>query len=96
MEIATNAITFWNFQKQQICANLEKKVEYYRETVCAMKRDVTQHKGDSETKIRRLEQQLEQAQAKLKDLNDERTGAKNRYGEHSRCVKKRKPDDFLL
>lgn len=96
MEIANNAITFWNFQKQQICTNLERKVEYYRETVCTMKRDVAQHKSDSETKIRRLEQQLEQAQARLKDLNEERTAAKARYGEHSRCVKKRKPDDFLL
>ncbi|KXJ74294.1 E3 ubiquitin-protein ligase CCNB1IP1 isoform X1 [Aedes albopictus] len=97
MEIANNAITFWNFQKQQICANLERKLEYYREMVCTMKRDGAQQKADTEMKIRRLEQQLEQAKVKLRQQqDDERQAGKNRFGEPSRCVKKRKPDDFLL
>ncbi|EAT37609.1 AAEL010421-PA [Aedes aegypti] len=96
MEIANNAITFWNFQKQQVCANLERKLEYYREMVCTMKRDGAQQKTENEVKIRRLEQQLEQAKVKLRQLDDERQAAKTRFGEPSRCVKKRKPDDFLL
>lgn len=96
MEIANNAITFWNFQKQQVCANLERKLEYYREMVCTMKRDGAQQKTENEVKIRRLEQQLEQAKVKLRQLDDERQAAKSRFGEPSRCVKKRKPDDFLL
>nr|XP_029730175.1 E3 ubiquitin-protein ligase CCNB1IP1-like isoform X2 [Aedes albopictus] len=83
--------------KQQICANLERKLEYYREMVCTMKRDGAQQKADTEMKIRRLEQQLEQTKVKLRQQqDDERQAGKNRFGEPSRCVKKRKPDDFLL
>ncbi|XP_021693454.1 E3 ubiquitin-protein ligase CCNB1IP1 isoform X2 [Aedes aegypti] len=82
--------------KQQVCANLERKLEYYREMVCTMKRDGAQQKTENEVKIRRLEQQLEQAKVKLRQLDDERQAAKTRFGEPSRCVKKRKPDDFLL
>lgn len=99
MEIANNAITFWNFQKHQLCANLERKVEYYRETVSSLKRKMMQEKSEAEGKIHRLEQQLEQTRAKMIESNEDQSAARDKRGELSRkdhCEKKRRMDDFLF
>ncbi|XP_058813764.1 E3 ubiquitin-protein ligase CCNB1IP1-like [Topomyia yanbarensis] len=100
MEIANNAITFWNFQKQQVCLNLERKLEYYRESVSRLKKEVAQEKSDAESKTNRLEKQLEQAQTRIKELSEENAiTSREARGEHSRMdhqARKRKMDDFLL
>ncbi|XP_055633207.1 E3 ubiquitin-protein ligase CCNB1IP1-like [Toxorhynchites rutilus septentrionalis] len=100
MEIANNAITFWNFQKHQVCSNLERKVEYYRETIATLKRKLTQEKGEAEGKILRLEQQLEQTKSRMAELNEAAASlTRDRRGELSRkdrCEKKHRTDDFLF
>ncbi|XP_058467679.1 E3 ubiquitin-protein ligase CCNB1IP1-like [Malaya genurostris] len=93
MEIANNGITFWNFQKQQVCLNLERKVEYYRETVTRLKKDLAQDKSEAASKIHRLEQQLELVQSKLNEANEEKAALRATSGEHARNhhqVKKRR------
>ncbi|XP_053698585.1 E3 ubiquitin-protein ligase CCNB1IP1-like [Sabethes cyaneus] len=98
MEIANSAITFWNFQKQQVCVNLERKVQYYKETLSKFKQDMALAKNDAELKIHRLEQQLESCLARNKELSE--TPGRETRGEHHRKAeqqaRKRKMDDFLL
>ncbi|XP_053685644.1 E3 ubiquitin-protein ligase CCNB1IP1-like [Sabethes cyaneus] len=98
MEIANSAITFWNFQKHQVCVNLERKVQYYKETISKFKQDMALAKSDTELKIHRLEQQLESCLAKNKELTE--TPGRDTRGEHHRKAeqqaRKRKMDDFLL
>ncbi|XP_055525492.1 E3 ubiquitin-protein ligase CCNB1IP1-like [Wyeomyia smithii] len=99
MEIASSAITFWTFQKQQMCVNLEQKVQYYKETVSKLKQDMALVKSDAEVKIHRLEQQLENTLVKDRALN-ETPRVRETRGEHYRQAeqhaRKRKMDDFLL
>ncbi|XP_055587223.1 E3 ubiquitin-protein ligase CCNB1IP1-like [Uranotaenia lowii] len=95
MEIANNAITFWNFQKQQICINLERKVEYYRESIAKMKKTAAQDRAEAQSKIESLQQQLEQVLVHNSELQKAPTKRDSRGNHPRHCEKKRRMNDFL-
>ncbi|XP_039441993.1 E3 ubiquitin-protein ligase CCNB1IP1-like [Culex pipiens pallens] len=101
MEIATVAIAFWNHQKLQVCANLTRKNEFYKESALVARKE----RDDAEEQLRRVKVQLGQVQAENHELKEKIVATKrNRRRDSSeRDHKKlgiekqrRQEDDFLL
>lgn len=94
MEIATVAIAFWNHQKQQVCANVVRKNEHYKESVLTARKE----RDDAEERLRRVEVELERARAKIHELErgGDKLAAANRCNKDPISKKRREEDDFLL
>ncbi|KAL9693074.1 hypothetical protein quinque_012359 [Culex quinquefasciatus] len=101
MEIASVAIAFWNHQKLQVCANLTRKNDFYKESALVARKE----RDDAEEQLRRVKAQLGQVQAENHELKEKMVATKrNRSRDSSerdhRKVgiekQRRQEDDFLL
>lgn len=101
MEIASVAIAFWNHQKLQVCANLTRKNDFYKESALVARKE----RDEAEEQLRRVKAQLGQVQAENHELKEKMVATKrNRSRDSSerdhRKVgiekQRRQEDDFLL